>query len=149
MRYWGTQLLDCTAIIDAKEERDIMLADVPNAFIQTSMPPVEEGADRVIMKITGVLVDLLVQIAPEIYADYVVFDNGRKVLYTEVLKALYGILIAALLWYRQFRSDLEGEGFKFNPYDPCVANRQVEGKQHTPHDCVSPFCVTHPIIQPS
>ena len=91
-----------TAIIDAKEECDVMSADVPNAVIQTSMPPVEEGEDRVIMKITGVLVDLLVQIAPEIYADYVVFENSRKVLYTEVLKALYGMIIAAQLWYRQF-----------------------------------------------
>ena len=31
-----------TAIIDAKERRDVMSADVPNAFVQTSMPPLEE-----------------------------------------------------------------------------------------------------------
>ena len=67
------------AIIDAKEGRDVMSADVPNAFIQTSMPPPKEGQARVIMKITGVLVDLLVQIAPETYGPYVVFENGRKV----------------------------------------------------------------------
>ena len=66
-----------------------MSADVPNAFVQTSMPPLEEGVECVIMKITGVLVDLLVQITPEVYADYVVFENGRKVLSVEVLKALY------------------------------------------------------------
>ena len=108
-----------------------MSADVPNAFIQTSMPPLEEGAECVIMKITGVLVDLLVQIAPEVYADYVVFENGRKVLYVEALKALHGMLVASLLWHKKFRSDLEGEGFEFNPYDPCIANHQVWGKQHT------------------
>jgi hypothetical protein len=49
----------------------------------------------------------------------------------EVLRALYGMLIAALLWYRQFKSDLEKAGFKFNNYDPCVANRKVNGATHT------------------
>ena len=42
------------------------------------------------------------------------------------------MLIAALLWYKRFRKELEEEqGFVFNPYDPCVANREVNGKQHT------------------
>ena len=52
-------------------------------------------------------------------------------IYVEVLKAIYGMLQAALLWYKQFRADLEGIGFKFNNYDPCVANKMVEGKQQT------------------
>ena len=74
------------------------------------------------MKITGVLVDLLVDIAPEVYGPYIVFENGRKVIYVQVLRALYGMLTATLLWYQKFRGDLEKEGFEFNPYDPCVAN---------------------------
>jgi hypothetical protein len=120
-----------TAVIDAKEGRDIMTADVPNAFIQTSMPETKEGEDRVIMKITGVLVDLLVKMVPEVYGSFVVLENGKKVLYVQVLQALYGMLVAALLWYNQFRGDLEKIGFEFNPYDPCVANRMVDQKQHT------------------
>jgi hypothetical protein len=36
-----------TAIIDAKEGRDVLTADVPNAFIQTPMPEVKEGEERV------------------------------------------------------------------------------------------------------
>ena len=95
------------------------------------MPEVKDGEERVIMKITGVLVDLLVEIAPEVYGPYVVFENGRKVLYVQVIRALYGMLVAALLWYKQFKGDLESIGFKFNPYDPCVANRIVKGKQQT------------------
>ena len=46
-----------TAIVDAKEGRNVMTADVPNAFIQAQMPIVE-GKEQVIMKITEVLVDL-------------------------------------------------------------------------------------------
>ena len=99
-----------TAIVDAKEGRDVMTADVPNAFIQTKMPDVKDGEERVTMKITGVLVDLLVELAPEVYGPYVVNENKRKTLYVQVLRALYGMLVASLLWYLQFRSDLEQEG---------------------------------------
>ena len=41
-----------------------MSADVPNAFIQTKMIDIEDGEERVIMKITWVLVDLPVKTAP-------------------------------------------------------------------------------------
>ena len=120
-----------TAVIDAKEERDILTADIPNAFIQTEMPPPEEGEDRVVMKITGPLAKLLVALDPETYSKYVTHERGQDVLYVLVLKALYGMLMAALLWYNQFREDLIEIGFKFNPYDPCVANRIEKGHQQT------------------
>ena len=119
------------ATLDAKEGRDVMTADIPNAFIQAELPPPKKGEDGVVMKITGVLVDLLVDMSPEIYGPYVVFEKGHKVLYVRVLRALYGMLSAALRWYQKFRQDLEGIGFVFNPYDPCVANRMIRGKQHT------------------
>ena len=83
------------------------------------------------MKITGVLVDLLIKLAPEIYGPFAVFENGKKVLYLEVLRALYGMLVAALLWYKTLQKDLEKVGFIFNPYNPCVCNRMIWGKQQT------------------
>ena len=45
------------AAIDAKEKRDILTVDIPNTFIQTPME-YREGKEQVIMKITGVLVDI-------------------------------------------------------------------------------------------
>jgi len=126
-----------TAIVDAYEERDVMTADIPNAFIQAEMPNLDDDEEeRVMMKITGVLVDLIVEMAPEVYGPYVVFENGKKVLYVQVLKALYGMLAAALLWYKKFRADLETIGFEFNPYDPCVANKIVlQQAAHHPFPC--------------
>ena len=115
-----------TAVIDAHEERDVMTADVPNAFIQTELPKID-GEDRTIMKITGDLVDILVHMSPDLYGGHVVFEHGRKVIYVEVLRAIYGMLIAALLFYKKFREDLEEHGFQFNPYDPCVENRMIKG----------------------
>ena len=55
-----------------------MTADIPNAFIQTPMAKVKPGQERVTMKITGVFVDMLVQLSPEVYGPYVVFENDQK-----------------------------------------------------------------------
>ena len=120
-----------TATIDAKEERDVMTMDIPNAFIQTEIPQPKNGDDRVIMKITGELVDLLIKLSPCTYEGYVVYENQRKVIYVVVLRAIYGMLVASLLFYKKLRKDLENIGFIFNPYDPCVANRVISGSQHT------------------
>ena len=120
-----------TCAIDAHEGRDVATADVPNAFIQTDMPPTKPGEDQVVMKITGQLVDMMVELDPELYSDYVVYEGKRKVIYVVILKALYGMLVASLLWYEKFRKDLESIDFVFNLYDPCVANLMVKGKQHT------------------
>ena len=41
------------------------------------------------------------------------------------------MFITALLRYKQLKLDLEKQGFKFNPYGSCVANKIVNKKQHT------------------
>eukprot|EP00970_Alexandrium_tamarense_P015266 scaffold4923_cov115-Alexandrium_tamarense.AAC.1 len=46
-------------------------------------------------------------------------------------KALYGLMRSALLFYLKLKSDLEVYGFAINPYDPCVANMLINGKQMT------------------
>ena len=74
-----------------------MTADMPNTFIQAEMPPVAKGEERVIMKITEVLVNMLGALNLQVYGPYVVYENGKNVLYMQALQALYGMLIAALL----------------------------------------------------
>jgi hypothetical protein len=90
-----------TAVIDAHEERNVMTCDIPNAFIQALMPEVKDGDERVMMKITRVLVDMLVEFNPELYGPYVVYERNRrnKVLYVQVMRAIYGMLEAAILYY--------------------------------------------------
>ena len=127
----ATESVLLTAAIDAMEGRDIMTSDIPNAFIQAEMPMIDNGHEKVIMKISGPLVELLIDINPHLYGPMVVFENGRRIIYVWVLRAIYGMLIAALLWYKKFKTKLEGVGFIFNPYDPCVANRDIDGDQQT------------------
>jgi hypothetical protein len=72
----------------------------------------------------------MVKVAPEVYRKYVFVNRkGETMLYMKLLNALYGILKAALLFYRKLIKDLMGIGFMINPYDPCVANKTMKGKQ--------------------
>ena len=84
------------------------------------------------MRLHGKLTKLMVKVASEIYSKYVSVDSkGELVLYVCLLNALYGIMKLALLYYKHFVCDITVIGFKLNPYDPCVANKIVHGKQLT------------------
>ena len=61
------------------------------------------------------------------YEPYVEYDKGKKILRLIVNKAIYGMIESPMLWYQKFKSDMENQGFKINPYDPCVANKRVKG----------------------
>ena len=79
----STDSLIVTGVIDAKQKQDVMILDIPNAFVQTTIPQGKID-ERTIMKIRGVLVDMLIEMSPEIYKDYVVYENGKKVLYVQL-----------------------------------------------------------------
>eukprot|EP00957_Ditylum_brightwellii_P196679 14985483-Ditylum_brightwellii.AAC.1 len=49
------------------------------------------------VKLEGELVDLIVKLRPD-YAQFITYDCGKKVIYTELDKAPYGTLQAALLF---------------------------------------------------
>jgi hypothetical protein len=118
-----------TCVIDANENRDVAIVDIPNAFVQTV---VEDEKDRAFIRIRGPLVNILVTIAPDVYGPYVtVGKKGKKQLLIQCLAALYGTMVASLLHYKKFVKSLKSKGFKLNPYDPCVANKQVKGEQLT------------------
>jgi hypothetical protein len=120
-------LLSC--IIDAEEGRDVAVIDIPNAFVQTR---VQDEKDMAIIRIRGILVDILVELDPEAYAKYVTTDKkGVKQLLVQCQNALYGTMVASLLYYRKFVKSLTDIGFELNPYDPCVANKIIKGKQMT------------------
>ena len=125
----ATESVLLTCIIDAEEERDVAVIDIPNAFVQTR---VEDEKDMAFIKIRGVLVDILVAIAPDVYGPYVTKDKkGVKQLLVQCQNALYGTMVASLLYYRKFVKSLTDVGFEINPYDPCVANKIIEGTQQT------------------
>ena len=114
-----------SSVIDAMEGRDVATVDIPNAFMQADMD------DMVHMKLEGKMAELLVKINPKLYRKYVQVEKGKTVLYVELRKALYGTLKAALLFWRRLTGVLKEWGFEVNPYDSCVMNKTINGKQCT------------------
>jgi hypothetical protein len=85
-----------------------------------------------IIKICGVLMDILVQIAPDVYKPYVMTDKrGMKQLLVQCQNALYGTMVACLLYYHKFTKSLTCFGFEINQYDPCVVSKTVDCMQMT------------------
>ena len=58
-------------------------------------------------------------------------DNGVKLLYLRLLKALYGCMESALICYDLYSMTLKPQGFLINPYARCKANVTIEDKQCT------------------
>jgi hypothetical protein len=115
-----------TATIDAYEERDVAIVDVPGAFLSANVD------EEVIMTIRGRLAELMVKAAPNIYRKFITLDaNNQPILYVKLQKALYGCLRSALLFYEELVGDLKSQGFNSNMYDPCVANKVIKGEQFT------------------
>ena len=65
------------------------------------------------------------------YDEFVIYEGNNKIVHVKMLKALYGMMITSILYYNRFIKDIKSIEFELNPYDTCVANRIVDGKQHT------------------
>ena len=84
----------------------------------------------VFIKICGVLVDILVEIAPDVYKLHVTTNKkGVKQLLVQCQNALYGTMVASLLYYCKFTKILTDIGFKINLYYPCVAKILLMGNR--------------------
>jgi hypothetical protein len=122
-------MLSC--VINAQEDRDVAVVDIPNTFVQAVISK-KDAEHCVTVCIRGPLVDVLVSIAPDVYGPYVsTTKTGQKVLIVECLNTVYGMMVAALFYYKKFVKSLLNHGFMLNPYDGCVANKIVKGKQIT------------------
>jgi hypothetical protein len=117
-------MLSC--VIDALERRDIAMVDIPGAlFMQADI-------DKLVhLKLEGKMAELMVMIDPKLYRKHVQIDKGKHILYVELREALYGTLRALLLFWKLLTKRQKSWGFEVNPYDWCVANKVINGKQCT------------------
>ncbi|GFH61250.1 hypothetical protein CTEN210_17726 [Chaetoceros tenuissimus] len=110
----------------AVEKRDVAIFDVPGAYLHAEL-----GEDKfVLLKLEGDFVRIMCDVNPE-YEQDIIYKDGQPVLYLQILKALYGMIESALLWYSLYTEVLLENGFKLNPVDRCVANKEINGKQCT------------------
>jgi hypothetical protein len=115
----------------------VVTINIPGAFLHA------ENEDYVIMRRNGTLAELMAKKDPKLYQKYLSDEKGKKVLYLRLRKALYGMMKSALLFYRKLVSELKMMGFMINPYDPCIANKFVNGSQITLRWHVDNLMISH------
>ena len=122
----STEAVFLTAVVDAWQNRKVTGLDIPWPFMQVDM-------DKLVhVQFRGEMVDKLLEIDHELYSSYVTVEQGEKVMYVELLKALYGTLRAAWLFWERLQAKLVNDwGFVPNRYDSCMVNKMVNGKQLT------------------
>ena len=90
----STEGLMLSCIIDATEGRKLATPNIPGSSLHTDY---EKGDKHI--KLEGAMVTLLEDIDPEYYKYFIYTDKrGRKCMYTEAKKAIYGALEASLLF---------------------------------------------------
>jgi hypothetical protein len=122
----ATEAVFLTAVIDALENRDITVVDIPAAFMQVDLDD-----ETIHVRLTGKMVELLLEIDRELYEPYLVRERGEIIMYVELLMALYGTMRAARLFWERLSRQLVDWGFTPNPYDSCVVNKMVDVEQLT------------------
>ncbi len=122
----ATESVFFTAVVSEHERRDVACYDIPGAFLHA------DSDKDIRMILNGRLAKLMVQGVPTLYRKYISVDRkGTAILYVKMQKAMYGLLRSALLFYRKLVGELESAGFRLNPFDPCVTNKTINGKQMT------------------
>jgi hypothetical protein len=120
------EALFLTSAINAKEGRKVMTIDIPGALMHADID------DLIHIRLEGPMAKLLTRVDPKKYRTYMTEERGKKVLYVELRKALYGTLQTAMLFWENLTRFLTDElGFTMNPYDRCVVNKTIDGEQCT------------------
>ena len=93
-------------VINARERREVAVLDIANTFLQT------DNNKTINMLLRGKLAKMMVRIDPALYREYVTYSvNGVPMWYVRLSKALYGMLRAALLFFKRLQSAMEDLGF--------------------------------------
>ena len=111
----STTSVFAVSAIAAKEKRLCEVGDIPGAYLNANLEAV------VHMALDRIMSDELCKLDPS-YAQY---RDERGRIAVQLLKALYGCVESAKLWYDDLSATLCSRklGYYVNPEDPCVFNR--------------------------
>ena len=111
------------AAIAAAEERTVATMDITGAYLHAKM----SGDVEVLMRLDKTMSAILCKVDPT----YTKFLTKSGTLIVKLNKAIYGLIESAKLWYENLSATLQSINFVPNPIDPCVFNRDFNGKQCT------------------
>ena len=110
------EALSTTVVIYAYERRDVGTLYVPGSYIYTKSPKEK----HVPLKLRGDFVEIMCEINQE-QLNNVVYEGGIKVMYLQLLQAIYGCIELIFLWYELFTNKLVSYVFNINPCNKRVA----------------------------
>ena len=107
------ELVMLTSVINATKGRDVTTMDIPESFISASLPE-----DKIVhIFFLGKMAEFIVKTDQQLYGQYLVKrPNKSLMLYVQLNKVMYSLLINAFLFYEKMVGDLYANGFKLNPY---------------------------------
>ena len=118
----STKSMFITSAVAASKKRRVRCYDIPSASVNTDV----DKNVCIVLQVQGELAEMMVHFAPQIYPKYITVDRkGSLVLYVKLQKALYGLMRVRPLFCRKLYKELEEYGFVVNPYNPCIANKNV------------------------
>ena len=94
-----------TGVVEAKQVRDVIILDILNAFAQASIP--DKDSEKIIVKIRGLLVDILLKIDKDKHEDFIICYGKEKLLYVKMLKTSHSMLAASIFCCKKFRKDIK------------------------------------------
>ena len=100
------------AAIAARERRKVRVIDFVGAYLNAYLK------EEVLMVLDPICSAILVKVDPT-YEQYL---DDKDCITVKLIKALYGCIESALLWFEHLSNSLLEIGFKQNPQDPCVFN---------------------------
>ena len=98
-----------------------VFTDIHSTFLQGLWPQDEHPG---YICFTGIMIDMICEIDPSWNK-----DGKKKYLYGELIKAVYGNLLAAVIFYNKLTQHLKNQGFEMNKYHKCTFNKMVNGDE--------------------
>ena len=103
----------CSCHVSSMQKKaKVATCDIPRAFMQSDINEV------IHVKLEGPLATLLTRVDSTKYCKFLTTKNGKKAsMYGRLVKALYGTLLAAYLFWKDLSRYLIQQGFELNLYD--------------------------------
>ena len=130
-----------SCVMDALDDRKVITVDIPGTFLQGKWPQ-DKYPGYIMFK--GIMVEMICEIDLSYHKNVIWSkDRKKKFLYSRLVKAVYGTLLGAIIFYNKLVKHLIDHGFTQNEYDMCTFNKMVNGEQITVQFHVDDLKVSH------
>ena len=130
-----------SCVMDALDDRKVITVDIPGAFLRRDWPQDEHPG---YIMFEGIMVEMICEIDPSYHKNVIWSkDSKKKFLFCRLIKAVYGTLLGAVIFYNKLSKHLTDHGFVQNEYDMCTFNKMVNGEQITVQFYVDDLKVSH------